>query len=121
MKRTVLHWRLKRLMAKRNIAANTVLQAELAKRGCRLSSAHVGRLVDRTPSRLSLNLLHALCDVLACAPGDLLELEILSTGAADHHALRPHLTADERRAVVGPKMRALAAHLLASKPDKKTP
>jgi len=38
-----------------------------------LSREQVYRLVVRTPERLSLATLAALCDILGCGPGDLVE------------------------------------------------
>lgn len=45
----------------------------LAERGVTLSREQIYRLVARTPARLSLATLAALCDILDCAPGDLVE------------------------------------------------
>ena len=67
------HWHLRRLMAGREIYATTGLQPLLAERGVTLSKEQVWRLVTGTPERLSLATLAALCDILGCGPGDLVE------------------------------------------------
>ena len=67
------HWHLRRLMAEREIYATTGLQPLLAERGVTLSKEQVWRLVTGTPERLSLATLAALCDILGCQPGDLIE------------------------------------------------
>jgi DNA-binding Xre family transcriptional regulator len=66
-------WHLRRLMAERGMFATTDLGPLLAMRGVRLSREQVYRLVTRTPERLSLATLAALCDILGCEPGDLVE------------------------------------------------
>ena len=66
-------WHLRRLMAEHGMFATTDLGPLLAMRGVRLSREQVYRLVTRTPERLSLATLAALCDILGCEPGDLVE------------------------------------------------
>src|SRR5207302_4805918 len=66
-------WHLRRLMAERGLFATTELRPLLAERGVVLSREQVYRLVVRTPERLSLATLAALCDILDCGPGDLVE------------------------------------------------
>jgi DNA-binding Xre family transcriptional regulator len=66
-------WHLRRLMADRDMYATTDLRPLLAERGVVLSREQVYRLVARTPERLSLVTLAALCDILGCQPGDLVE------------------------------------------------
>lgn len=66
-------WHLRRLMADRGMFATTALRPLLAKRGIRLSREQVYRLVTGTPERLNLSVLAALCDILDCRPGDLIE------------------------------------------------
>jgi DNA-binding Xre family transcriptional regulator len=67
------HWHLRRLMAERDMFATTDLGPLLAERGVALSREQVYRLVARAPQRLSLTTLAALCDILACTPGELVE------------------------------------------------
>ena len=64
-------WHLRRLMAERGMFATTDLGPLLAMRGVRLSREQVYRLVTRTPERLSLATLAALCDILGCGVEDL--------------------------------------------------
>ncbi|MGI8817419.1 MAG: helix-turn-helix domain-containing protein [Pseudonocardia sp.] len=67
------HWHLRRVMAEHNMFATTQLVPRLAERGVTLSREQVYRLVTGTPRRLSLATLAALCDILDCTPGDLVE------------------------------------------------
>jgi DNA-binding Xre family transcriptional regulator len=60
-------------MAERGMFATTDLLAPLAQRGVKLSREQVYRLVAGVPQRLSLVTLAALCDILDCQPGDLIE------------------------------------------------
>ncbi len=66
-------WRLRQVMASRDMFATTDLLGPLAKRGIRLSSSQVYRLVVERPERLSLKILIALLDILACTMDDLIE------------------------------------------------
>lgn len=66
-------WHLRQLMAKAEMFSTTDLIPLLAERGVELSAAQVYRLVTGTPERLSLRILVALCDILACSPNDLIE------------------------------------------------
>jgi DNA-binding Xre family transcriptional regulator len=66
-------WHLRKLMADRGMFATTELVPLLADRGVALSREQVYRLVTRTPQRLNLAVLAALCDILDCPAGDLIE------------------------------------------------
>jgi DNA-binding Xre family transcriptional regulator len=66
-------WHLRRLMAERDIYATSDLRQLLADRGITLSREQVWRLVTGMPERLSLATLAALCDILGCQPGDIIE------------------------------------------------
>jgi len=66
-------WHLRRLMAEAGMYATTDLGPPLAERGITLSKEQVWRLVTGVPERLSLATLAALCDILGCQPGDLVE------------------------------------------------
>jgi DNA-binding Xre family transcriptional regulator len=66
-------WRLRQVMASREMFATTDLLAPLAKRGIRLSSSQVYRLVVDRPERLSLKILMALLDILDCTMDELIE------------------------------------------------
>lgn len=67
-------WHLRQLMAAQGMFATSDLQPLLAQRGVVLSREQVFRLVAQVPQRLSLDTLAALCDILACSPGDLIEV-----------------------------------------------
>lgn len=66
-------WNLRQVMASREMFATTDLLDPLARRGIRLSSSQVYRLVVERPERLSLKILMALLDILDCTMDDLIE------------------------------------------------
>ena len=66
-------WHLRQVMADRGMFATTDLIDPLAKRGIRLSSSQVYRLVVERPERLSLKILMALLDILDCSMSELIE------------------------------------------------
>lgn len=66
-------WRLREVMASRQMFATTDLRPLLAERGIELSASQVYRLVTDTPERLSLPILMALLDILDCRIEDLIE------------------------------------------------
>jgi DNA-binding Xre family transcriptional regulator len=66
-------WHLRQVMADQGMFATTDLIEPLARRGIRLSSSQVYRLVVDRPERLSLKILMALLDILDCSMGDLIE------------------------------------------------
>jgi DNA-binding Xre family transcriptional regulator len=72
-RKTGYRWHLRRLMAEKDLYATTQLRPLLAERGVALSREQVYRLVTGVPERLSLATLAALCDILGCGPGDLVE------------------------------------------------
>jgi DNA-binding Xre family transcriptional regulator len=80
-------WHLRRLMADKDMYATTELRPLLAERGITLSREQVYRLVTGIPERLSLDTLAALCDILGCAPGDL--VEPVTTAAARQPGPQP--------------------------------
>ena len=69
--------------------ATTDLRPLLAERGVTLSREQVYRLVARTPERLSLATLAALCDILGCVPGDLVEPVTAAQPVARSRELSP--------------------------------
>ena len=83
------HWHLRRLMADRDMYATTALAAPLAERGISLSREQIYRLVTGTPERLSLATLAALCDILGCGPGDIIEPVVPPPGASRSRAQAP--------------------------------
>ena len=80
-------WHLRRLMAEQDMYATTQLGPLLAERGITLSREQVYRLVTGVPERLSLATLAALCDILGCQPGDL--IEVVTTTVAGKPAPSP--------------------------------
>jgi DNA-binding Xre family transcriptional regulator len=67
-------WHLRRIMADHGMFQTSELVPLLAERGVHLSREQVYRLVTQPPQRLSMDTLAALCDILGCAPGDLIEI-----------------------------------------------
>lgn len=66
-------WHLRQVMAAQGMFATSDLVPLLASRGVALSREQVYRLVARTPQRLSLTTLAALCDIFDVGPGELIE------------------------------------------------
>jgi DNA-binding Xre family transcriptional regulator len=64
-------WKLRELMALRDMFSTSDLIEPLAQRGIVLSRSQVYRLVAETPERVTIPLLLALCDILACQLTDL--------------------------------------------------
>lgn len=93
-------WHLRRLMAGKDMYATTQLRPLLAERGVMLSREQVYRLVTGTPERLSLTTLAALCDILGCGPGDLVE-PVTVTAAPAKPAARPSAPRPVRARVTG--------------------
>lgn len=101
MARTIgYRWHLRRLMAEQDMYATTDLRPLLAERGVVLSREQVYRLVAQTPERLSLVTLAALCDILGCQPGDL--VEPVAAGAKPRAPREPGPLPRPRRARVLP-------------------
>jgi DNA-binding Xre family transcriptional regulator len=102
MARTIgSRWHLRRLMADRDMYATTDLRPLLAERGVALSREQVYRLVTRTPERLSLATLAALCDILGCQPGDIVE-PVTASGPGSRPGKEPSPLPRPRRARVMP-------------------
>ena len=72
--RVSFQWNLRQVMAENGMFQTTDLVAPLAARGIELSRQMVHRVVTKTPQRINLDLLAALCDILNCTADDLLEL-----------------------------------------------
>ena len=72
-RRIAMRWNLRQVMASRAIYQTSELVPMLAERGVNLSREHVYRLVTKTPQRLNMEILAALCDILDCEPNDLLQ------------------------------------------------
>ncbi|HQZ85808.1 MAG TPA: helix-turn-helix transcriptional regulator [Actinomycetota bacterium] len=72
-RRIVMGWHLRQVMAARGIYQTSELVPLLAERDVVLSRQYVHRLVTKTPQRLNMEVLAALCDALDCEPNDLLQ------------------------------------------------
>lgn len=72
MSTVTMQWNLRQVMADRGLFQTSELLPLLAERGINVSREHVYRLVTRTPQRINIDILAALCDALGCEPGDLL-------------------------------------------------
>ncbi len=72
-RRIVMQWHLRLVMAARGIYQTSDLVPLLAERDIALSRQFVHRLVTKTPQRLNIDVLAALCDILDCEPNDLLQ------------------------------------------------
>src|SRR5260370_12947727 len=81
-------WHLRQVMASRGLFATTDLIEPLARRGIRLSSSQVYRLVVDRPGRLSLKILMALLDILDCSMSELIEPVAAGGGARPAKAAR---------------------------------
>ncbi len=81
-RRIVMAWHLRQVMASAGIFQTSELVPLLAQRDVVLSRQFVHRLVTKTPQRLNLDVLAALCDILDCEPSDLLEPVVQVTQAA---------------------------------------
>ncbi|MEN6587277.1 MAG: helix-turn-helix transcriptional regulator [Sulfuricella sp.] len=77
-----LSWRLRVMMAERNITTATELQRLLEKSGYHITSSQLTRIIKERPERLSTDLLDHLLDVLKCDIGDLLRSDLISEGDA---------------------------------------
>ncbi len=80
IKKMGYRWNLRKLMAAADMFQTSDLVPLLAERGISLSREQVFRLVTQPPQRLSMDTLAALCDILGCAPNDLIEIEAASAG-----------------------------------------
>jgi DNA-binding Xre family transcriptional regulator len=74
-------WHLRQVMATRGMFSTTDLLGPLSKRGIKLSSSQVYRLVVERPERLSLKILMVLLDILDCDMADLIE-PVAAAGSA---------------------------------------
>jgi hypothetical protein len=65
IKKMSYDWHLRQLMADRGMFQTSDLAGPLAERGITLSREQLWRLVSQPPQRLSLDVLAAMCDILA--------------------------------------------------------
>lgn len=77
----VAHWNLRQLMAEQGMFATSDLIEPLRERGVELSRQMIHRIVTKTPQRINMDLLAALCDVLQCTPNDLIEMRVEQVAA----------------------------------------
>ena len=112
IKKMGYEWRLRQLMAGREMYQTSDLVPLLAERGVCLSREQVYRLVTHPPQRMSMDTLVALCDIFGCTPNDLItirqaqsapQLEKAATGDRGIAGLTPakariRQTPDDRRA-----------------------
>ncbi|MGH3715238.1 MAG: helix-turn-helix domain-containing protein [Micromonosporaceae bacterium] len=75
-------WRLRLRMAEKAMFATSELVPLLTERGVHLSREQVFRLVTQPPQRLSMDTLAALCDILDCAPNDLIDIKVVNAPVA---------------------------------------
>lgn len=73
-----LSWRLRVMMAERNISTATELQRLLEKSGYQVTSSQLTRVIKDRPDRISTDLLDHLLEVLNCDIGDLLRNDAVS-------------------------------------------
>ncbi|MGI5243337.1 helix-turn-helix domain-containing protein [Dactylosporangium sp. CA-139066] len=78
-KRMSIAWHLRIRMAEKGLFQTSDLVPLLAERGVQLSREQVYRLVTAPPQRLSMDILAALCDILAVTPNDLIEITAVNT------------------------------------------
>lgn len=77
IKKMGYRWHLRQLMGARGMFQTSDLVPLLAERGITLSREQVFRLVTQPPQRMSMDTLAALCDILDCAVGDLIEVTVV--------------------------------------------
>lgn len=78
IKKMGVQWHLRLRMAEKGYFQTSDLVPLLAERGVTLSREQVFRLVTQPPQRLSMDTLAALCDILDCQPGDLIEIQVVN-------------------------------------------
>lgn len=78
IKKMSYEWRLRHLMAERDMFQTSDLVPKLAERGVILSREQVYRLVTQPPQRMSMDTLVALCDILDCTPNDLIKPQVVN-------------------------------------------
>ncbi|MEU3770798.1 helix-turn-helix transcriptional regulator [Amycolatopsis keratiniphila] len=80
-KKMTFEWHLRMRMAERGMFQTSDLVKPLAERGIALSREQIYRLVTTPPQRLSMDVFAALCDILSCAPNDLIEIKAAGKAA----------------------------------------
>jgi len=100
IKKMGYRWRLRQVMASREMYATTDLVPLLAERGIHLSREQVFRLVTGHPQRLSLDTLAALCDILDVGVGELIEVSRVNEQVAKTAGEPPSTAPVVRRTTV---------------------
>lgn len=105
---TRLCWQLSERMRDAGISSVAELHRRLEQDRVLISEVQLGRIVREMPVRLNMGVFSALCRVLACSPGDILNVgERKDTTnqvapATTKRSRRPQLSAKEIRRLVGP-------------------
>ncbi|MFK4759907.1 helix-turn-helix domain-containing protein [Microbacterium sp. ZW T5_45] len=76
-----VQWNLRAMMSAAGMFQTTDLRGPLQKQGVVLSREQVFRLVTKTPDRLNMTVLAALCRIFSCTPNDLIEIRAVATSA----------------------------------------
>lgn len=76
-----VQWNLRALMATAGMFQTTDLREPLHAQGVNLSREQVFRLVTKTPDRLNMTVLAALCRIFSCSPNDLIEVRAVAPAA----------------------------------------
>lgn len=76
-----VHWNLRALMSVAGMYQTTDLREPLREQGVNLSREQVFRLVTKTPDRLNVTVLAALCRIFSCSPNDLIEVRAAAPAA----------------------------------------
>ncbi|RSN19899.1 XRE family transcriptional regulator [Amycolatopsis sp. WAC 01416] len=97
-KKMTFEWHLRMRMAERGMFQTSDLVKPLAERGIVLSREQIYRLVTTPPQRLSMDVFAALCDILDCAPNDLIEIK--ATGASTAKAAGAKRVPNVRRSTI---------------------
>ena len=106
-----LSWRLRVMMAERNIATATELQRLLEKSGYKVTSSQLTRVIKDRPDRISTDLLDHLLEVLNCGIGDLLRSDAVSVGGTTNEN-----TSANNAATAQPKKQRVRREPVASAP-----
>lgn len=77
-----VQWNLRAVMASAGMFQTTDLREPLRSQGVQLSREQVFRLVTKTPDRLNMTVLAALCRIFSCSPNDLIEVRAAAAPAA---------------------------------------
>jgi DNA-binding Xre family transcriptional regulator len=102
-----IRWRLRVMMAERNIKTATDLGRRLREVGLEISSQQLARVVNDMPQRMNTDLLAGLLTVLDCTPDDLLEVKEPESNSAGKEKIAsgtPRATTPQRRRAPRPSI-----------------